>query len=48
MSEFEIGKEMAVLQDELQKTQALVNEIYKLVDHNIKKKNLTEPPVEKK
>lgn len=48
MGEFQIGKEMGELQHELQITQKLVEQLYGVVEHNLKIKKLVEPKEETK
>lgn len=43
MSEYRIGKDIAELQLGLQRVQTLLQELYTIIEHNIKKENLEEP-----
>lgn len=45
MSEYDIGKDMSKLNDELRKMQVLLQQIYNIVEHNITNKKLVEPPL---
>lgn len=47
MSEYEIGKEVSNIQSELEVMRGLLQQLYAIVEHNLKSKNLTEPPKEK-
>lgn len=43
MEGYEIGKDMQKFQDELGRMQMLLQQLYSIVEHNIKEKKLTEP-----
>lgn len=44
MSEYEIGKDFEKFARELQTTQALLEQLYTIIEHNLKQKKLEEPP----
>lgn len=48
MSEYEIGKEMEQVATELRTTRQLLEQLYTIVEHNLKEKKLEEPEVKKK
>lgn len=43
MSEYEMGKDMQRFQDEIARMQMLLQQLYNIVEHNIKEKKLIEP-----
>lgn len=43
MSEYQSGKDIAMLEQAIREMQALVEQLYNVVDHNIKQKVLKEP-----
>lgn len=48
MEGYNIGKEMAVVLSRLDNLEALMEQVYTIVDHNIKTKTLEEPKPPKK
>ena len=47
MSEYQAGKDLAMLGTELGKLQTLMEQLYEIVEYNVKNKKLEEPPVKK-
>lgn len=43
MSEYQAGKDIALLGQELGKMQAMLEQLYEVVEHNVKTKKLEEP-----
>lgn len=48
MSEYEIGKEVGELARKVETMESLMEQVYAVVEHNLKNKILKELPVEKK
>lgn len=46
--DYQLGKDIARLEDELQRMQALLQDLYRVVEYNLKKENLDEPKEAKK
>ena len=42
MSEYQSGKDVALLEQRINQQEVLIEQIYKIIDHNIKKKILEE------
>lgn len=47
MSSYEIGKDFANMQRELEVMRGLLEQLYGIVEHNLKEGTLKEPPVKK-
>ena len=47
MSEFQIGKEVAALQLQVTELATMVNDMYKLLSHNVAKNKLEDLPTKK-
>lgn len=43
-NEYQIGKEISKLEQELEVTRTLVQQLYAVVEHNIKTKKITDVP----
>ena len=44
MGELEIGKDLARLEDRLGRIEVLMEQVFKVLEHNVKTKKLEEPP----
>lgn len=44
MTDYQSGKDMALLEQALRDMQTLLEQLYNVVDHNLKAKVLKEPP----
>lgn len=48
MSEYDIGKDVARFEEELRRMQMLLEQMYKVMDYNVKKGKIEEPKEGKK
>lgn len=44
MSDYQAGKDLAMLEQALREMQTLVEQLYNIVEHNVRNKILKEPP----